>query len=82
VKVRLAAVDAAGLVEVLWVSLVAGVGVTLTFSLVVLGSVRGATARRAGQDGHAIAYGALAVLALAVFVAGVILGVNIMLSKS
>jgi hypothetical protein len=78
---RFAAVDTAGLVEVLWVSLLAGVGVTLTFSLIVLGGVRSATARRTGDGGVALAYGALALLALAVFVAGVVFGVNIMLSK-
>jgi hypothetical protein len=79
--VRVAAVDAAGLLEVIWVSLVAGVSVTLTFSLIVLGSVRGATSRRSGADGAAFAYGALAVFAFAVFVAGVVFGLNIMLSK-
>jgi hypothetical protein len=79
--VRFAAVDTAGLLEVLWVSLLAGVGVTLTFSLIVLGSVRSTTARRNGSDGAALAYGALTAVALVVFVAGVIFGVNIMLSK-
>ena len=78
---RFAEVDAAGLIEVVWVSLVAGIGVTLTFSLVVLGGARSATARREGRDGEALAYGGLTALALAVFVAGVVLGVNIMLSK-
>ena len=78
---RLSAVDAAGLVEVVWVSLVAGIGVTLTFSLVVLGGARYATARREGRDGEALVYGGLATLALLVFAAGVVFGVNIMLSK-
>ena len=78
---RLAAVDAAGLLEVVWVSLVAGVGVSLTFSLVVLGGARSATARREGRGGAALAYGGLAGLALLVFFAGVVLGVNIMLTK-
>jgi hypothetical protein len=79
--VRLAAVDTGALVEVVWASLLAGIGVTLTFSLIVLGSVRSAAARRSGSDGAALAYGALAVLALGAFVAGVIFGLNIMLSK-
>ncbi len=78
---RIAAVDAAGLVEVLWVSLLAGVSVTLTFSLIVLGSLRSASARRTGDEGAALAYAALAIFALAVFVVGVVFGVNIMLSK-
>jgi hypothetical protein len=78
---RLAAVDTSGLLEVIWVSLLAGVSVTLTFALVVLGSVRSATARRSGADGAAFAYGVLTFVALAVFVAGVVFGINIMLSK-
>jgi hypothetical protein len=79
--VTLAAVDTAGLVEVLWVSLLAGVGVTLTFSLIVRGGASSASARRAGRDGAALAYAALTAVAVAVFVAGVVLGVNIMLAK-
>jgi hypothetical protein len=79
--VRFAEVDAAGLVEVVWVSLLAGVGVTLTFSLIVLGGARSATARRAGRGGEALAYAGLTAVAFAVFVAGVVFGVNIMLSK-
>jgi hypothetical protein len=78
---RFAAVSAGELVEVMWVSLVAGIGVTLTFSLVVLGGTRYATARREGRGGEALAYGGLAAAALVVFVAGVVFGVNIMVSK-
>jgi hypothetical protein len=77
----LAAVDVGGLVEVVWVSLLAGVGVTLTFSLVVLGSGRSAEARRTGRSSAATAYAGLAALAFLVFVAGVVFGVNVMLSK-
>jgi hypothetical protein len=79
--VRFAAVSAGELVEVVWVSLLAGIGVTLTFSLVVLGGARYATARREGRGGQAVAFGGLAALALLVFVAGVVFGVNVMLSK-
>ena len=77
----LGAVDTAGLLEVVWVSLLAGVGVTLTYSLVVLGIGRSAAARREGNEGAATAYALLAALAFAVFAAGVVFGVNVMLSK-
>jgi hypothetical protein len=77
----LAAVDVAGLVEVVWVSILAGVGITTMFSLVLLGGARSAEARRSGRAHVATLYGALAALAFAVFAAGVIFGVNIMLSK-
>ncbi len=76
-----AAVDGAGLVEIVWVSLLAGVGITMTFSLVVLGSGRSAAARREGRERAATAYALLAALAFLVFAAGVVTGVNIMLSK-
>ena len=77
----LAAVNVGDLVEVVWVSVLAGVGVTLTFSLVVLGSGRSAEARRTGRDVAAIGYATLAGVAFLVFVAGLVAGVNIMLAK-
>jgi hypothetical protein len=76
-----AAIDGAGLVEVVWVSLLAGVGVTLTFSLVVLGTGRSAAARREGNERAATGYALIAALAFAIFAVGVVFGVNIMLSK-
>jgi hypothetical protein len=79
--VRFAAVDTGALVEVVWASLLAGIGVTLAFSLIVLGGARSTAARRFGSGGAALAYGALAVLAFCAFVAGVIFGLSIMLSK-
>jgi hypothetical protein len=75
------AVETGQLVEVLWVSLLAGVGVTACFSVVVLTSARSAEARRGGRDGAAFAYGALAALAFLVFAAVVVLGVRTMLAK-
>ncbi len=77
----LAAVEAGVLLEVAWVSLVAGVAVTVLFSLVVLFSARSAEARRGGSASRAMAYAGLALLFVAAF--GVVLGygVNIMLSK-
>jgi hypothetical protein len=79
--VPLAAIKASELLQVVWVSLVAGVGVILLFALVVLGSARSAESRRAGRDGAATAYAGAALLAFLLFAAVVVLGVNIMLSK-
>jgi MFS superfamily sulfate permease-like transporter len=78
----LATIDAGQLFEVVWVSLLAGVGVTAAFSLVVLGGARSSEARRAGNSGAATAYAALAITMFALFAAGVVFGVHIMLSKS
>jgi hypothetical protein len=75
-------VELGQIVEVIWVSLVAGIGITTVYSLVVLGSGRWAEARRAHHTGAAIGYGLLATVSLLVFAAIVVLGVQIMLSKS
>jgi len=69
------------LVQVVWVSVVAGVGITTAYALVVLGSARSVQARRAGDTAGAVRHGALAVLMFLLFAAAVIIGVHIMLSK-
>ncbi len=75
----LAAVDFHGLFEVVWVSFVAGVGVTVLFSLAIYGFGRADEQRRAGEA--TVGYVALAVIALVVFGAAVIYGVAVMLEK-
>jgi hypothetical protein len=78
----LASIDAGLLAEVVWVSLLAGVVVTVLFSFVVLFGSRSAEARRSGSGGAAMAYGALALFAMAAFAVIVGYGVHIMLTKS
>ena len=70
------------ILEIVWVSLLAGVGITAAYSFVVLGMGRYAEARRAGRSGAALGYGALAALFLVIFAGGVVLAVQIMLTKS
>jgi hypothetical protein len=69
------------LLQVVWVSLAAGVGVTTIFSLVIRWAARSTEERRGGRDRVAAGYVALSLVAFAVFLAGVVLGVEIMLSK-
>jgi hypothetical protein len=78
----LAAIDSGQILEVVWVSLVAGVGITGAYSLIVLGSARSLQARRSGHAVAAAAYAGLAGLMFLLFAAAVIYGVHIMLSKS
>jgi hypothetical protein len=78
----LAAIDVGQIAQVIWVSVLAGVGITAAYSLVVLGSARSLQSRRSGQSGAAIAYAGLAVLIFCLFAAAVAYGVHIMLSKS
>jgi hypothetical protein len=77
----LAEVEVGKLVEVMWVSLLAGVGISTVFSLVVYSGARAGEARRAGHSGAATAFAVLAVLGLLAFLGGVIVGVTIMLHK-
>jgi drug/metabolite transporter superfamily protein YnfA len=66
---------------VIWSSLLGGVGVSVLFSYVILGWSRAADARHEGQGRVAAAYGALSIVAMLVFTAGVVVGVTIMLRK-
>ena len=56
----LGAVKAGDIFEVVWVSLVAGVIVSTTFSFVVLGMARSTEAARRGDGTVALAYAGLA----------------------
>ena len=77
----LAQVELSHLVEVVWVSVAAGIFVTVAFSFVVLGTARSAEARRQGSSGTALAFGVLAAVALIAFAGAVVFGVNTMLTK-
>jgi hypothetical protein len=76
-----AEVSSGQLAEVVWVSLSAGLAITMIFSLVIRWSASFDAARRDGRDGAAALYAGLSALALVVFLVGVVLGVRIMLKK-
>jgi len=67
--------------ELLWVAPVAALVVSLTFSLLVLGSARAGEARRDGAGGVAALYGVLAVVAGLAFLGGVVYGVSVITTK-
>jgi hypothetical protein len=75
------AVETGLLWQVIWVSLAAGVSISALFSLVILGAARAGDARRERHGTSAAAYAALAVIAFALFAAGVVLGVHEMVSR-
>ena len=77
----LASVDGGLLLEVVWVSIVSGIVVSVLFSLVVLFGARSAESRRSSRAGAAMVYATLSVLAFAAFGALVAYSVHIMLSK-
>jgi hypothetical protein len=69
------------LVQVVWVSLVAGIGVTAAFALAILGATRAVDLSRSGRSAGAVVFGALCSLALAAVAAAVAFGIVIMLNK-
>jgi hypothetical protein len=75
-----AVVDGGALLDVVWVSLLAGVGVVTIYSVAVLGAARASDARREGRGGAAAAYGTLALAALLLFAAVIVVGVAILVS--
>lgn len=71
---RAAAIDSDALLQVVWVSGLAGVGGTALFALAVLGAARSADLMRAGRTAAGAALAVLAAAMLGVAVAGVIAG--------
>ena len=74
-------VDWAALRDVVVASLAAGVGVTIAFSLAILGLTRFADTRRDGYVVSAWAFAALAILGLGVSGTAVVYGIILMTSK-
>ena len=77
----LAAVEVGQLFKVVWASLLAGVGITTIFSLLVYSGAKAGEARRAGNGSQAAVFVGLTTLSLILFVGGVIFGVMVLLDK-
>lgn len=76
-----ALVDAGALWRVVVYSVVAGVGVTVVFSLGIVGVARFDELRRSGRGGPAFAYAAMAAIAGIVVVGVVVEAIVIMTNK-
>lgn len=74
-------VDWSALRDVVVASLAAGIGVTVAFSVAILGLTRFAEARRDGRLPEAWAFAGLAIFGLAVSATAVVLGIVLMTSK-
>ena len=74
-------VDTGALLKTVAVAFVAGVGVTLVFSLAILGATRFAELNRDGRPVVAASFGALAIVALAAAAAAVTIGIIVMTRK-
>ena len=76
-----AVVDWGALLKVVVASLVLGTGITLVFSLTILGATRSAEHRRQNEPLAATAYAVLMALALTATAAAVVFGLIVMTSK-
>ena len=71
-------VDWDALLQVIWVSLVAGVGVTAAWGFALLGSTRAIEVGRAGRAAEAAIYAVVGVVGLVAVVAAIVFGIVIL----
>jgi hypothetical protein len=76
-----AVVDGDALLQVIGVSIGAGLGLTLVFSLAIASGARAGQARRTRSDGEALLWYVCTGLCGLLCIAAVVLGVIVMLSK-
>jgi hypothetical protein len=74
-------VDGDALVQVVWASLVAGVGVTGAFGVALLGTTRAIDLSREGRPAEAAILGIVGLAAFAVVIAAIVFGIVVMTSK-
>ena len=74
-------VDGEALLQVLWVSLVTGIGVTACYAAAILGATRAIDLSRRGRMAEAAIFGLLGVVAIAVVAGAVVFGIIVMTHK-
>ncbi len=74
-------VDWGALLEVVWTSLLAGIGVTAIWAVAILGATRAIDLRQNGNAVAATAYGVLTAIALAAVAVAVVFGIIVMTQK-
>jgi hypothetical protein len=67
--------------QAVWTAAVAGVGVTVVFSVAVLGATRTDDCRRAQRPGLAAVYGAVALAAIAATLGAVVFAITVITTK-
>ena len=74
-------VDWGALLEVVWSSLLAGIGVTAIWAVAILGATRAIDLRQNGNAVAATAYGVLTAVALVAVAVAVVFGIIVMTQK-
>jgi hypothetical protein len=77
----IAAIDTGKLFELVWAAALAGVGVAICFSIVIIGAARAGECRRNRRSGSATAYAALSVVAAIAFFGIVVFGISVITAK-
>jgi hypothetical protein len=67
--------------QAIWTAAVAGVGVTVVFSVAVLGATRTSDMRRDGRPGQAAFFGAVALVAVAGTLGAVVYAITLITTK-
>jgi hypothetical protein len=74
-------VDTDALLEVIWVSIAAGIGLTAIYGVAIVGASRAVDSSRRGHTAGAVVYGALGLLALAVVLGASVFGIATLSDK-
>ena len=74
-------IDWGTIAELLWAAPLAGIAVSLSFAILMVGVTRAGEARRAGASGLSTLYSGMAVLAALAFAAVVAYGIEIITTK-
>lgn len=77
----IAVVDWDALLTVVWSSLLAGIGVTAAYGLVILGGTRALELGRAGRTAEAAVYGVIGAVGLIAVLAAIIFGIVVLADK-
>jgi hypothetical protein len=67
--------------QAIWTAAVAGVGVTIVFSIAVLGATRAADLRRDDRDAQALLYAAIGLLGFAATIGAVVYAITLITTK-
>ena len=67
--------------QAVWTAAVSGVGITIVFSLAVLGATRTADSRRDDRPAQAVLYGAVALVAVGGTLAAVVYAIMLITTK-
>jgi hypothetical protein len=74
-------VDWAGLIQVVWISVLASCAITVAFTIAVIGASRWTELQRARRSGLAVGYGLLGALGASLTGGAIILGLIYMTKK-